>query len=1360
MNKHLLLIGFSLFTLSIAVYFLNQSCGVMQENSNPSLTGQEIWNNEYEAKKKKHQDPNFKKADKPNKYLALKQALKTREGESGPGYKMNYLQSELNKTQMNKQVFAARTKAAPYDFDERGPGNVPGRTRAFVIDPDDPNHWIAGAVGGGIWISENAGESWRSASTGMTNLAISSMAFAASNPNIIYAGTGEGWGASGGMIKGNGIYKSIDRGESWTQLASTASNEDFQMVNRIVVDPNDENTLLCANSNDPLYASSFNSGVFKSTDGGANWTKVLTTDRYAQQIIADPTNFDILYVAVRGSGVWKSIDKGNNWTNASVGLLADGRIELAISPVDPNRIFASVEGSVSGTGADLYISDDAADNWNVMTEVTLSDVDFLGGQGWYDNTLMAHPFDKDKVYVGGVNLFLFDVEEGVESGDPQFLGANENNTSSFFDLTSFDSGDVYDGKIAFGSVGGSDLVSIEVRFGNGASQMAHRFEVPVGEGAGVPAANYSYKDYVEVPFEVWDTDNNQQLMVSFRDQQRDGKFNLIEQNTDGDASSHSREYLYVHKVNYNATTPSAEIAVNGGHEIQDMYFFWPFLAAGGTWDPNNLPESSFELTFDKITKRFKSRQNLTDAYQQYSGKNQFSQTQGATVTEGVHPDNHNIQAIITDEANQEFQIIIANDGGLYKSGVGTNPGFIDGDWDFAGSGYNTTQFYAVDKAPGESRYIGGAQDNGTWMTRSGQEGSSTAAYARANGGDGFGVVWNYVDPELLLSSVYSNYIDRSTNGGASFSQSTSGLTDIEDDAPFITKLENVKSDPYTVYTVGASGVWKSNNFGASWALSPISDQWSLRTFIDVKISKANNNIVWAGSAMTSGESLHVSVDGGETFTPTSIYDEMLGQISGLATHPTEDSTAFVLFSFADDPKILKTEDLGQSWIDISGFGLNEESNSGFPDVAVYDLLVLPHETSTLWAGTEIGIFESTDDGSSWHILDSDFPPVSVWEIRNIDDQIVVGTHGRGIWSVTMDDLPRQGFNPVIDQLSFSLDGSSFNMDYTLSSEVDSIFVMIDGNALDKETQPKNPGGFEWSLSGNLSLDSKLNLVSYLDGQPYVSDYFAIEIPTFVTALTGYSNDFDDFSDDFFGNGFTISGAGLRGRSMWTFGDYDNDAKYSYTLNSPIIVSSDPVLNKIEFDEIVLIEPINDYAVVEASIDGVDWVEITERYDASKDADWQALFDAGTTPTSAALKRRSITLTDFFSPGDQIIIRFKLVSNESVTGWGWAIDNLRIQEEEVLSATPSKPKEKLLVYPNPMVNGQLHLTLANAASSPVDLEIRNHAGQLVYESEINPRQFTKNSVELDLSSASLSKGIYFIHVNQKGMGLQSTKFIVN
>jgi hypothetical protein len=147
----------------------------------------------------------------------------------------------------------------------------------------------------------------------------------------------------------------------------------------------------------------------------------------------------------------------------------------------------------------------------------------------------------------------------------------------------------------------------------------------------------------------------------------------------------------------------------------------------------------------------------------------------------------------------------------------------------------------------------------------------------------------------------------------------------------------------------------------------------------------------------------------------------MGGISGFATHPTEQNTAFAIFSLAGRPKILRTKDLGKTWQDLTGFAtVGSKSSNGFPDVAVYSLFVFPRNKKKIWAGTEIGIFESTDEGLTWKFYDA-FPAVSVWQMKMVDNQIVVATHGRGVWTGEVPDSQVLGLfndNLVTKPLNF------------------------------------------------------------------------------------------------------------------------------------------------------------------------------------------------------------------------------------------------------------------------------------------------------------------------------------------------------
>jgi hypothetical protein len=166
--------------------------------------------------------------------------------------------------------------------------------------------------------------------------------------------------------------------------------------------------------------------------------------------------------------------------------------------------------------------------------------------------------------------------------------------------------------------------------------------------------------------------------------------------------------------------------------------------------------------------------------------------------------------------------------------------------------------------------------------------------------------------------------------------------------------------------------------------------------------------------------IFLSKDAGESFHPVTNYTETeMGFISGIATHPVNPATAYLLYSFKDDPKILRTTNYGDSWEDISGFGTDDSSANGFPDVMVHSLLVMPFDTNWIWAGTEVGLYESTDNGKTWSYADNGLPAVSVFDMKIIDHQIVIGTHGRGIWTLELNQLTDATFKQP-DEISFNV----------------------------------------------------------------------------------------------------------------------------------------------------------------------------------------------------------------------------------------------------------------------------------------------------------------------------------------------------
>lgn len=1314
----------------------------LSEDKN-SLTGQEIWQEQL-ANKKKRRDNGYSKMDAPDVYQEFHKEIRTPEDLESPDYSFNYRFKALKESK--KKSINARTAASGVlEFKSRGPANVPGRTRGLLVMQTDPefNTWLAGAAGGGIWKTTDAGRNWINLTPDFPVLAVSTLANSDANPDIIYAGTGEYVASAGTAIEGAGIFKSVDGGNTWIQLPSTVSTREFISVTRVIVDPqNPDLVLACSAPNVWDAPGDFLSTIMRSEDGGVTWTRVLevlvddvkgNTGGAIEQLIATPGNFNILYATAHGFGVLKSIDAGKTWFPAKQGMDPAGRIEIDIAPTNPNRLFASTQGSLAGSESDLYVSDDAAGSWNLVNSVfENTPIDFLGGQGWYDNTIAIDPFNEDIVYYGGVSLFRTILGTEAEVVNNYTL----NNTATFMNFINFGA-EYAGGRLDAGIA--ADTISVEVRFGTGKAQKAHRFLVPEEETSGVQPENYFYQDYIDVPFEVWDITNNRQLEIAFRDQGRDGTFNLIEADTEGPATEQSREYLYISNFDYNPTFPHPDMAENAGHEAENMFFFWPVLASGATWDPNNLPESSLQILFSGVEKINAETQPVTDVYGQYTGINQF-QTQG----EDVHPDQHNTIMIPVKPSSKEYRILLSNDGGVFYSNTAKEPGINEGDWNFAGLGYITSQFYGADKSPVEDRYLGGMQDNGTWYSTGSSAANEKTRYRFAIGGDGFEVLWNNLDANKLIGGSQYNNFRRSLDGGVTWTNATTGITGNE---PFISKLSNSKFLPEVIYTVTSDGVFRSEDFGGLWELTPINNDWLGNfspTYLDVEVSRANANIIWAGSGMTSSRKLHVSTDGGQSFKAVNNYAlRTMGTISRLASHPTEDSTAYALFSFAKRPKILRTTDLGETWEDISGFEGGDLSSNNFPNVAVYSLYVRPDNTDIIWAGTEVGIFESIDNGQTWHKLD-EFISASVWDMKGRGNQIVIATHGRGIWTATTDQVQQSFHAPAVDEIARTPDG---NIIVALSYEtnVDSAQLFINDQFIGSIQTDTNPQDTVIISGDNGLTEFDFRVIGYKGNAPLTNKLSANVIPaadpreSFFTQFTQRENiAIRDFR--FKSLNFKTPDINLHSPHP-----YPNNADLTFKVISPFTVSAENAI--LSYEDIAIVEPgaDNDFVVVEATLDGLNWIPLIEPYDAGFNAEWLATYNANENPEHEDFIRHEINLTDFFSPGQKILIRFRLHSDATERGWGWAVDDLFIQTEVVGLAEDLE--EKIVIYPNP-ANNYLNLTLPFIQGKATIVDV---AGRKLMEKKITEKS-------LKINTSRFKNGTYAIILEHDGHK-EVRKFVV-
>jgi len=1094
------------------------------------------------------------KQDSPNLFADYYNEIRTEIGDDYSNYPNNYLVTQFR----NAKIGVSISKKKSLNWVSRGPGNVGGRSRGLIIDPDDPtgNTWFIAAVGGGVWKTTNAGIDWVILTSDIGSLSASYMAMSSSQHDIIYLGTGEGFGNLD-ELGGQGMWKSTDRGNTWKQLTSTVNSE-FGIINRIIIDPSNPKIVLAStsisNNSSSLTASA---GIWKSVDGGENWIKKFSNERKVQQIISDPSDFSIQYASVNGVGVFKSINGGDSWVKTS-GLSATGRIELAISESDSNRLYASVS-DLSREPSAIYVTSNKASSWTKCT----SNINFLGGQGWYDNAIIVDPYDKDVLFVAGVGIF---------------------------------------------------------------------------------------------------------------------------------------------KIKY-----------NGGSKI--------------------------DVTI------------ITDNY----GSN------GSVINKGTHVDNHYFAVFKLNNSTKKYRLVGTNDGGVcYSDDKGSS-------FTQPNSGFITTQFYGVDKANGKDLYFGGMQDNSCFVSI--ENTTKDDNWSFVFGGDGFDVIWNYDDDKkVMLTSQFNNIAI--THSGIADLKTKGWLADVDsgkDDAPFITTLAQSKQFSDLVFTCSKGGIWKTEDFGKFWKKIEMpfgfkGDQSSTQ----LKISLADPSIVWAGSSLSNTNPMYVSTDYGHTFSPekSSIINSW---VSGLATHPTDKNTAYALFSTSGNPKIMRTTDLGKNWTDISGFSLSGDvSTNGFPNVAVFDLLVMPFNTDILWAGTELGIFESLDNGVTWKYSNNGLPPVAVYDMLIVNDEVVIGTHGRGVWTVSLPEL--NNYEPldvvlpvkVTSTLTFNANGQHSNLKLEYRSNYDNVTIIVNNVDVINYTDVTSGGSNLTEVDINDG-ENKIIIKATVNGQEYYTKLSVTGLPL-LEPVNSYIDNFNtsySIRDDFFGKGFRISKpSGFSNKAINTSHPYSKAKDIYLYLRTPVIVNEEH--HSIMYKDIAIVEigdpgtaypnsKFWDYVTVEGSTDGENWKTMIVPYDANYNSKWKTIYNTkDAIPGSNDFKKHTIDIHNYFNTGDVILIRFKLHSDAASTGWGWIIDDLEIQKG-ALSLEDNYLSTTFRVYPNPVVDEVLYLE-STTDSKITKIEIYNLSGQVLLNMNFN------NVEKAKLNISNFATGQYLMKV-ETDKGSFSKKLMV-
>lgn len=309
-------------------------------------------------------------------------------------------------------------KTGALNFRLVGPALTSGRIADLAVHPTNHDMWYVAAASGGVWKTTNHGTTFTPIFDNQASYSIACVTLAPTNPNTVWVGTGEN-NNQRAVAYGDGVYKSVDGGKSFKNMGLKTSEH----IGNIIVHPEDENTIFVA-AYGPVWSAGGERGFYKSTDGGETWKRTLFVSEHTgiSEIAIDPSNPDILYAAAHQrrrrewtylgggpeSGLYKSTDGGETWKEINSGLPKGkmGRIGIAVSPADPNYVYAIVEARDGKQG--FYRSTVKGESWSKMSSYSTS--------GNYYQEIICDLTDRDKVF--SMNTWLHHTEDGGRTFKP------------------------------------------------------------------------------------------------------------------------------------------------------------------------------------------------------------------------------------------------------------------------------------------------------------------------------------------------------------------------------------------------------------------------------------------------------------------------------------------------------------------------------------------------------------------------------------------------------------------------------------------------------------------------------------------------------------------------------------------------------------------------------------------------------------------------------------------------------------------------------------------------------------------------------------------------------------------------------
>ena len=1011
-----------------------------------------------------------------------------------------------------------------------------------------------------------------------------------------------------------------------------------------------------------------------------------------RSIVPSPTNPDKWYNATVGGGVWITDNAGLSWrttTDYAIPNLATST--LAISASNANIIYAGTGepfGNLDAiTGSGIVKSLDSGETWSFLSNTSFGSV----------GRLLVNPTDAAQLFAA-TSTGIYRTMNGGTSWSKIYSGPGT--TTNVQDLkASADFSTLYGAVNSYGVVKSTD----------GGTTWTRIFDV-------------TGKSIKRIEMAISPADNNTIFLST---------------------ESGTTTGLYVS----NDAGATFVVQTYGSGDSKEI------LGAQG-WYDNIITAHPTNKNIAYVGGIYLAKITVNPATNTYAVLSIASGYDNTKLNTYVHPDQHGLVCQVNPNNAAQFRLLLNNDGGVYYTNYKTNPGETQNDWKVKAAGLNNTQFYGADKKKGEDSYVAGAQDNGSAATIAGPS-SASSSYLALLGGDGFEAIWNYKDPQkLIFGSQYNNFAVSRTGVQNTLLYSAKNIDNGSAKSPFYSKLANANNNADVVFTVSSTGVWRTLDFGTTWSVTPFNatanGTWlGSASYATVKVSVANPDVVWAVSAVSGGATatyrVNVSKDNGNTFNKTTGSVPITGSFyaSSLAASSVNAAQAYTLFSGAGQPKIVKTSDYGATWTDITGF--SPVSSTGFPDVPIHSLLEMPFDTNVLWAGTDIGIFETTNGGTNWYLVTA-FPPVSVWNMKIVDDQVVLATHGRGVWTATVPQLstyvlPDYISAPSIKNIAqngiHEMKGKAvFN--YTtpqikdLKVFVDNVYVSTISNTLPNTdytfvSSALTEGVHTISVSGlyNSGANESVKSTNSVEIINFNAGAANVNLPTFTNADV-YIGATGKFVIDNLASKFTYNVLNNVGHP------YANSSTYQTYLRTPIVIGSG---SKESLTHMAFTEGGYDFAVVEASKDLVNWTPVAT-FDENSYPDWVNVSTAAGV-TEAKFKTSVLDFPANFTSGDEVAVRFRLTTDPADIRFGWILKSI-VPSSTLGTDANTAQKDQISIAPNPAVTNT-DLYLPSTLKGNVSIGIYDASGKVV-------KTISKTAAsKISLDVSGLQPGLYLVLV---------------